>query len=274
MRYKAAMERYERWRVRWRDPILTALLVLLSLEVFINIPLSRSHFSEAPVLVVVWFLLIISTVLIAARHWIAIAAILLSSLLTLIANTVRVDDPSTLTICLGSGSLVVFMAALGWVVWQAVFGPGRVTHHRIQGAVVLYLSIAVLFAAIYEILQALIPGSISGVAVHGDYLVLARGLVYYSLTTLTSTGYGDLLPAHPLARSLSNMEAVIGQLFPATLLTRIVTMELQARRSVGDRTQKINDTVERQSAPGSQAPWQADDVGKLSLAADKMAARA
>jgi hypothetical protein len=231
MRYKAAMERYERWQERWRDPILTALLVLLSLEVFISTPLSGSNSSEAPVLVVVWFLLIISTVLIAARHWIAIAAILLSSVLTLTANTLRVDEPSKLTICLGSGSLMVFMAALGWVVWQAVFGPGRVTHHRIQGAVVLYLSIAVFFAAIYEILQALIPASISGVAVRGDYLVLARGLVYYSLTTLTSTGYGDLLPVHALARSLSNMEAVIGQLFPATLLTRIVTMELQARRS-------------------------------------------
>jgi hypothetical protein len=106
-----------------------------------------------------------------------------------------------------------------------------VTHHRIQGAVVLYLSIALLFAALYEILLALLPGSISGVAAQGNYLVLGRGLIYYSLTTLTSIGYGDLLPIHPLARSLSNLEAVIGQLFPATLLARIVTMEMQARRS-------------------------------------------
>ena len=75
----------------------------------------------------------------------------------------------------------------------------------------------------------LIPGSISGVAASGHYLVLGRGLVYYSLTTLTSTGYGDLLPTHPLARSLSNLEAVIGQLFPATLLARIVTLQLRAR---------------------------------------------
>ena len=56
----------------------------------------------------------------------------------------------------------------------------------------VYLSIAEFFAAIYEILLALIPGSISGVTVRGNYLVLARGLIYYSLTTLTSTGYGDL----------------------------------------------------------------------------------
>ncbi len=230
MSFKAALARYERWQERWRDPILTALLVLMSLGVFVNIPVSRSYELGAPVFVVGWFLLIISAVLIAARHWIAIVAILLSSLLTLVANILRVDEPSRLTICLGAGSLVVFMTALGWVVWSAVFGPGEVTHHRIQGAVVLYLSIALSFAALYEILLALNPGSISGIAARGAYPVLGRALVYYSLSTLTSTGYGDLLPIHPLARSLSNLEAVIGQLFPATLLARIVTLEMQGRR--------------------------------------------
>ena len=229
MTFKAAVARYARWQERWRDPILTALLVLLSLGVFVNIPVSRSYSFEAPVFVVGWFLMIISAVLIAARHWIAIVAILISSLLTLTANILRLDDPSRLTICLGAGSLVVFMAALVWVVWSAVFGPGRVTHHRIQGAVVLYLSIALSFAALYEILLALSPGAISGIVPRGSYPVLGRALVYYSLSTLTSTGYGDLLPLHPVARSLSNLEAVIGQLFPATLLARIVTLEMQGR---------------------------------------------
>jgi hypothetical protein len=233
VRYVDAVERYGRWQERWRDPMLTGLLVLLALEAFIGIPLARAHFTDAPLFVAVWFLLIISSVLVAARHWVAIVSILFSSLLALIANVERVDDPSPLTICLGSGSTVVFMAALVWVVWGAVFGPGRVTHHRIQGAVVIYLSLALSFAALYEILLALNPGSISGATVRGSYLVLGRNLVYYSFATITSTGYGDIVPVLPLARSLSNLEAVIGQLFPATLLARIVTLEMQARRHAG-----------------------------------------
>jgi len=48
--------------------------------------------------------------------------------------------------------------------------------------------------------------------------------------TLTTTGYGDVVPLHPFARSLATLEAVIGQLFPATLLARLVTLELQGRR--------------------------------------------
>ena len=181
------------------------------------------------VFVVVWFLLIICSVLVAARHWVAITAIVLASLLTIVANVERLDEPSPLTICLGAGSTVVFMAALVWVVWNAVFGPGQVTHHRIQGAVVIYLSIALSFAALYEMILALSPGSISGITVRGSYLVLGPSIVYYSLATITTTGYGDMVPIAPLARSLSNLEALIGQLFPATLLARIVTLEVQAR---------------------------------------------
>jgi voltage-gated potassium channel Kch len=54
--------------------------------------------------------------------------------------------------------------------------------------------------------------------------------LYFSLTTLTSTGYGDIAPVHPLARSLANLEAVVGELFPSILLARLVTQEIDARR--------------------------------------------
>ena len=46
---------------------------------------------------------------------------------------------------------------------------------------------------------------------------------------LTTTGYGDIHPLHPLARSLCNLEAIFGQLYPATLLARLVTLEIAHR---------------------------------------------
>ncbi len=55
-------------------------------------------------------------------------------------------------------------------------------------------------------------------------------LLYFILMTLTTTGYGDIVPLDPVARSLATLEAVIGQLFPATLLARLVTLEMQGRR--------------------------------------------
>ncbi len=229
MKIASISERYGRWQERWRDPMLSALLALLAIEVFVGLPLLHSSFLDARVFVGTWLVMIIFSVLVAARHWLAILAILLSSAVALIANVLRIDAPTTTSICIASGSILVFVSMLGWIVWSAVFGPGQVTHHRIRGAVVLYLSVALAFAAVYEILLALLPGSITGAIVHGKYLLLGQSLVYYSFTTLTSTGYGDLVPVHPLVRSVSNLESVIGQLYPATLLARIVTLELHGR---------------------------------------------
>lgn len=55
-------------------------------------------------------------------------------------------------------------------------------------------------------------------------------LVYFSFTTLPTTGFGDIVPIDPFARSLANLESVIGQLFPATLLARLMTLEIEHRR--------------------------------------------
>jgi hypothetical protein len=63
-----------------------------------------------------------------------------------------------------------------------------------------------------------------------DNLAVASNLIYFSFVTLTSVGYGDIVPVHPVARSLTNIEQVIGQLYPATLLARLVTLELKWRR--------------------------------------------
>ena len=74
-----------------------------------------------------------------------------------------------------------------------------------------------------------IPHSFTGLGPLQDNLAVAGNLIYFSFVTLTSVGYGDIAPLHPYARSLANIEAIIGQLYPATLLARLVTLELQHR---------------------------------------------
>ena len=112
------------------------------------------------------------------------------------------------------------------IVTQAVFRPGRITYHRIIGAILLYLLIAVAFAALFLLVGLTDHGAIKGITFEDDQSV-AAALFYMSFVTLTSTGYGDIIPIHPFARSLCNIESVIGQLYPATLLVRLVILELR-----------------------------------------------
>jgi hypothetical protein len=78
-----------RWQERWRNPVLIVLLILLSLQVLVGEPLSHAHSPAACVFALAWLFLMISAVLVAARHRLTTAAILTSSILALIANILR-----------------------------------------------------------------------------------------------------------------------------------------------------------------------------------------
>ena len=123
---------------------------------------------------------------------------------------------------------LIIAVTLGVVVAQAVFRSGRITYHRIIGAILLYLLIAVTFATLFAFVGLSISNSFKGIAFEDD-AALASSLFYLSFVTLSSTGYGDIVPLHPLARSLCNIESIIGQLYPATILARLVTLELETR---------------------------------------------
>ena len=100
---------------------------------------------------------------------------------------------------------------------------------RIMGAILLYLTIGVTFVALYTFLGLLVPDAFSGISLK-DTPTLGSTMIFFSFGTLTTAGAGDLAPLHPLARSLTNIEAMIGQLYPATLLARIVTLEIEGER--------------------------------------------
>jgi Ion channel len=216
--------------VALRDQALTALLVLETLVLFVAAPLAVMGL-EPPLLVAgpVAVLLIATIVIVSPNAGARILA-LFAAVLAICGAVIRIRHPSQLTFWLGHTSVIVAVIAISLVVTRAVFAPGRVTHHRIQGAVVLYLNIAVIFASAYRLLSELSPGSFSNLAAGQSEAAAASSMLYFSLTTLTSTGFGDILPVHPIARSMTNLEAVMGQLYLTILLARLVTMHLDTRR--------------------------------------------
>jgi voltage-gated potassium channel Kch len=127
---------------------------------------------------------------------------------------------------------VAVLSALTWIIGNAVFGGGRITFHRIQGAIAIYLMIGLIFMHLYALISLLIPNAFGYASQLLNPNQLQRGqFLYFSFTTLTSTGYGDILPLHPAARSTAIFEALIGQLFPATIVARLVTLQINDRRS-------------------------------------------
>jgi Ion channel len=163
----------------------------------------------------------------SGSRW-AVIAMLVALAMVVTGAVLRIRSPSILDLNLFAASWLIMGATMVWVVARATFAPGRITYHRVIGAVLLYLTVAVIFASLYTFVGTLAPKAFSGMIVE-DNPELASRLIYFSFATMTTTGYGDVAPVDPIARSLCNLEAIFGQLYPATLLARLVTLELAHR---------------------------------------------
>jgi hypothetical protein len=220
-----------------RERSLTALVVIEAVELFFVAPLSatgRAHY-VLDVLVISFITInVVAVLAIVWRNRAAVAAVAVATLLELAAVTLRIVQPSGRTEALDFAAALLLLVALTAVLIVAVFGPGRVTVHRILGAIAIYLNVAAAFALAYRVIDAFGPARFSS-SLHGvasEHTIAT--LIYFSFTTLTTTGFGDIVPIDPFARSLSNIESVIGQLFPATLLARLITLEIEHRRDARD----------------------------------------
>lgn len=139
-----------------------------------------------------------------------------------VATTVRWGPFSAeATVVAGLASV----AAMTLVVLAQTFRSGPVNVHRIQGAIAAYLLLGLAWALAYELVDILAGGAFSFT---NPAERERHHFVYFSFVTLTTVGYGDLTPVHPVARSLAVLEALTGQLYPAILLARLVSLATAA----------------------------------------------
>ncbi len=121
------------------------------------------------------------------------------------------------------------LLAIGVAIRQVVFVPGSVTLNRVVGALSIYLLLGVVWAILFGLVELVDPAAFHYVGhAAGDPL---ENFLYYSFVTLTTLGFGDIRPVHPVARTLAYLEAVIGQLYIAVLIASLVGRYVAGRTS-------------------------------------------
>ena len=105
-----------------------------------------------------------------------------------------------------------------------------ISPNRLIGAVCVYLLLGVIWAVAYTMLEMISPGSFGGFTP-----LQGRGWdsewLYFSFVTMTTLGYGDILPISATARALAYMQAVFGQLYVAILVAGLVSALISSRQS-------------------------------------------
>ncbi|MGK9170268.1 potassium channel family protein [Inquilinus limosus] len=214
-----------------RDRSLSALVGFELLAIFVFGPLSGIHDASRHIFVFNFCFIVLAGIFAISRHT-RLARLLVGLGVALIPL-----QPVSLYLgLLWLTSLyillfVAFLALLSWIILVHVFRRSRINLHCILGAVAVYLHLGLIFALLGTLLVLHVGEDAYSFAqaLETEHVQLLSRMIYFSFTTLTSVGYGDITPVFPLAGSLANLEALCGQLFPAILLARLVSMELESR---------------------------------------------
>ncbi len=214
------------------DLSLTALLIFLCLHLFVVLPLGHLELGGRILVSLLYSLILVSGVGAVAKNRMTTVLVGGVVLIGLVVHWVRLSHESRALGFWDACVSTLFCGLLVLVVLVQVFSEGPITSQRIQGAVAVYLLLGLGCAFGYELINIRCPPAFApAMAEAGPSDGLTLRLVYFSFVTLTTTGYGDITPVHPFARSVAVFEALIGQLFPTILLARLVSMELYYRQA-------------------------------------------
>jgi hypothetical protein len=122
---------------------------------------------------------------------------------------------------------VLFFAYMIVNILLFIYKQDEVTRDLIAGAVVVYLLMAIMWTFIYRVVDTVHPGSFTFSAT--DIHERLR-FTYFSLVTITTLGYGDIVPTTSLASSLATLEAVVGQLYLVTTVAWLVGVRVTQSR--------------------------------------------
>jgi hypothetical protein len=211
---------------------LTILLALLVINMFVLVPMIRGGVGTTLVKDTFFSLLLLAGLLTMTRHKALQIGFVLFIALTIIVHWVRTAFGTTGLSGWDALLSMVSLCAFTMVVLWQVNRKGPITGHRVRGAVAGYLLLGFSCAYAYALIDSLIPGSFQMPAADLEpRKAQSDAFLYFSIVTLTTLGYGDITAVHPVARSVVMMEALLGQLYPAILIARLVTLQMEARKN-------------------------------------------
>ncbi len=213
-----------------------AVLLLTVLAATVVYPLTEGEYFGHAVFEALAALVVLTAIFALSRRRLGFALALLVGIPALVAVLAAMVAQE-----LGVGGLVfsgaqmitgfVFATyAAGWILGE-VLRSRTITADRIFGGLCVYLLIGVAWAMLYAFCTLVDPGSL---VCRGEPVSFAADrsyslFIYYSFVTLSTLGYGDVIPATSSVRTLAWVEAVLGQIFLAVFIAKLIAVHVAAQ---------------------------------------------
>jgi Ion channel len=208
-----------------RSPLLSLLIALLALL------LLYPFFASSVMAHALWDICSSAILLLGiyaishVRRHVVIAAVLGIIVLGTRWSGYVIDNERLLLV--NHGLSAIFLTLTACLLLADVLRKGAVTADKIYGALCVYLLIGLTWGFMFLTLEGVQPGSfLLGQARLSGTEKDPAALVYFSFVTLSTVGYGDITPLSPPARAFAFMEAIIGQIYLAVLVARLVGLHI------------------------------------------------
>ena len=200
----------ERWRYRF---LLGLLLAAILLQPFMH------GFAEGQAILILAYGAILTGGVQATRprQWQSSLGSILAIALVGLSWYILYSGPSEFSLALIVVTVLFGVFTVSRTLIALVSEPGA-DADALAGAVFGYFLLVVVWALVFRALETWSPGSF-GLSPHGD---LFTELLYFSLVTITTLGYGDISPVTPFARISAGLETATGTLYIAILIARVV----------------------------------------------------
>ncbi len=154
-----------------------------------------------------------------SKKWRRFVGLMLT--LMLVANVVRELTNWPALPMVGLLLMLIFYCGMTYAAARQVLFSGSIDHNTIVGTVAIFLLLGLIWALMYLITLEYWPHGIIGLEYRNWHDNLGTAL-YFSFITMTSTGYGDIIPALPVTRTLAYMQAITGTFYMAVVVANLV----------------------------------------------------
>jgi hypothetical protein len=226
----------DRQRRRWaafRFGLLAATLMLVIGALMVVGP--RLH-HRTPIQLGMWLPLLVGIYVVRPSRWVAVSWLAAAVLAAALGTVALLREDVALSIADVGLRCFLFGGVMLWV-GREVLLEENVSLDTILGGICVYILIGFFYAHLYLMLLLSDPGALVlggqplGVSVQAAHpLQTVPPILYFSFTAFTTMGFGDITAASAVARFVTVTEGMLGQLYPAIFIARLVSLNLIRRR--------------------------------------------
>ena len=206
-------------------------ILTLALTAFLLIPSFFDQSNNTTLVEILFLLLMLSTLYSVAHNR---PLLIFGITLTVISQwgTLTTSQSENIGYIVGLVSGLILLLIVIIIILRNIISTDEISVDTIFGGIAAYLLIGVTWALVYYIADTLIPQAFIINTVLPDQSLELTGKSdfrfynYFSLVTMTSLGYGDIIPAHPVTRAFASYQVIVGQMFIAILVAHLVGLHL------------------------------------------------